>query len=470
MSGTNHIATLERDFTSASETSIEDIGKNWFGLGRPYYKVIQHTGDTLGLLIDDSPINDNRVHPSGATKYALYEYICQEPTYKITVPETVNEGASFTVTVETTSVPNNAQLFLEINNITTSGPNRDVKHSNTLTLNSGAITVNNNIASGTFDVIADELTEGDETFNIIVRSGHYNGPEEIRSSVITIKDTSKKPTYSIQPNVSEINEGDEVTFNISTANVANGTQLTYSLSRTDVTPSTGTVTIEDNKGSFKVTASNDSKTEGYTKFNATLKRGATDVVTSNDVGVKDTSPGSIQHKSTFTLGGYADTGTGGEGSDVDWDLIGNTAGANYEYYITGVSVGLRGNETGRAKTRNLDCNTTPLKYNTYSKYARCGGPSERKGLYVSDVGGDIRIQKITVKNTATGRTQDIGVGLRVWSIGTASTQGGIYTDVETNTTAPRAGIRFVKYNNKGCNWGPGYWEHWEFELDLNITI
>ena len=63
------------------------------------------------------------------------------------------------------------------------------------------------------------------------------------------------------------------------------------------------------------------------------------------------------------------------------------------------------------------------------------------------------------------------VGVSLTATQTRGMKPGRYVyDVETNTTAPRAGIRFVKYNNKGCNWGPGYWEHWEFELDLNITI
>jgi hypothetical protein len=80
-----------------------------------------------------------------------------------------------------------------------------------------------------------------------------------------------------------------VTFNITTSNVANGTQLTYSLSRTDITPNTGTVTISDNKASFSVKADNDGNIEGYTTFTAALKRSGTTVATSNSVGIKDTT-------------------------------------------------------------------------------------------------------------------------------------------------------------------------------------
>jgi hypothetical protein len=377
-------------------------------------------------------------------------------------------------------------LFLEINNITTSGPNRDVKHSNTLTLNSGAITVNNNTASGTFDVIADELTEGDETFNIIVRSGHYNGPEEIRSSVITIKDTSKKPTYSIQPNVSEINEGDEVTFNISTANVANGTQLTYSLSRTDVTPSTGTVTIEDNKGSFKVTASNDSKTEGYTKFNATLKRGATDVVTSNDVGVKDTSVGSINHKSSFTIVYWHESDSSGD-ANVDGtseynalELVGNTAGPDYEYYFHGRSYRPWGKDkytewwkyNWRTK-RNTYTKTVPLKFNEYNKTNWCSGYSPENGkLFFLDNGPEwglntaFEINSITVKNTKTGKTQNIGIGFKV----TATRDSRVGGTAPTLISDTSGSGRLVSISNKGCKHSNGYAEVIYIELNLTITI
>jgi hypothetical protein len=472
MSGTKHIATLERDFTSASQTSIEDIGKNWFGLGRPYYKVVQHTGGTLGLLIDDNPVYDNRIHPNGATKYALYEYVCQTPTYKITAPAEINEGDTLTFTVDTTNIPNGAQLFFDVEGKATRATG-DLVATTTTNLNGGALTIQNNTATvNAFVVVADEATEGDETFNIVLRSGFDNGPVVARSSVITIKDTSKKPTYSIQPNVSEIDEGGEVTFNISTTNIANGTQLTYSLSRTDVTPSTGTITITDNKGSFKVTASSDKTTEGYTTFKGTLKRGSDIVATSNDVGIKDTSTGSTQYTAKFTLGHFWDTGTGGEGEDSDTDLIGNTPGTNYEYYIYGTVVGWRGTDT-KTYTRSFDNESTPFTYNTYSKYARCGSPSQRKAFYLSDISwiagnNSLTINYIKVKNKATGKTQDIGVGISFWR-NYANTGGGIYTGQPTRTSAPTATARFIKYNPKGCSWG-GWWYHWEFELDLNITI
>lgn len=279
-----YLDRVPSDF-SATSNSIEDIYKNWFGENRPYYKVINHPGGTLELAIADNPVTDNRSHPNGAAKYALYEYICGVPTYAITVPESVNEGSSFTANITTTSVPNGTQLYYECSN------------TSDITPTSGTVTIQNNAATITFNVIADLITEGLETFSITLRTSTSTGPLVSRSSLITINDTSKKPTFSIQPSSSEVKEGEEVTFNVTTSNISNGTQLNFTLSRTDVTPSTGTITIQDNRASFKVKTS--ILPDEYATFYATLKYvGGSDILaTSSNVGIK----GEFRYRDTITI-------------------------------------------------------------------------------------------------------------------------------------------------------------------------
>lgn len=100
------------------------------------------------------------------------------------------------------------------------------------------------------------------------------------------------PYYSIIPNKTTINEGEEVTFNIITENVPDGTVLYFETSRSDLTNTTGFVVIQNNFASFVTAAINDNITEGYTIFHVNLKVGSligTIVATSVDVGINDTS-------------------------------------------------------------------------------------------------------------------------------------------------------------------------------------
>ena len=276
-----------KEFTTTSG-NIEDVGRNWFGEGQPYYILIDHPGGYLGLAISDNPVSDNRIHPNGASKYNLHEFICGTPKYSVAVPAAVDEGISFTFNINTTDVPNDTVLYFEgASKLPTSFNNDVLGYSQTsATAPRGNVTVNNNQASGILSVNADFKTEGEEKFYIIFRTSYPDGPEVLRSSEIKINDTSIPPTYTIQPGVSEINEGESVTFNIATSNVADGTQLSYKLSRTDVTPDTGTVTVNSNKASFTVTAKTNLDFNKVVSFSATLKKGIEVLVTSNVVTVK----------------------------------------------------------------------------------------------------------------------------------------------------------------------------------------
>lgn len=455
--------------------NIQNMGKNWYGKDQPFYKIIDHTGGGLGLVVADDPLKDNRVHPSGAPKYAVYEYICGTPVYNITVPASVNEGESFTFTVNTTNVPDDTTLYFEGNS--SAGVrvfSNDVLGEGQTSANSpkGSIKIKNNQGSATLNVVADNVTEGEEEFYIVLRTSHVDGPEVQRSSKIKINDTSVSPTYSIRPSVSEIDEGGSVKFNITTTNVPDGTQLSYSLSRTDLTPNTGTVTINSGKADFTVTASNDSKTEGYQTFTASLKRGTTTVKTSDSVGIRDTSTSSVNHKSTFTFSFYGDTGTGGEGYDNDFEVIGNTAGSQYEYYFFGRSydtIKKRYNPWGYfsgSKGRDYP-EKYPFKYNAHNPSSPCGGwyPGSGKWFYLDDSDGDLELNYIRVKNITTGRVQDIGVGVKFIYGGVKGSIGVAPTLISSSS----AGTRFISYTSRGCNYG-GYSSHWKVELDLNITI
>lgn len=101
------------------------------------------------------------------------------------------------------------------------------------------------------------------------------------------------PTYSVSGAANSVNEGSNLTFNVTTTNVVNGTTLYWSLSnQTDFTVAAGTFTITSNAGSFIVSPTSDLTTEGAETFVAYVRTGSingTIVATSQTITINDTS-------------------------------------------------------------------------------------------------------------------------------------------------------------------------------------
>jgi hypothetical protein len=102
------------------------------------------------------------------------------------------------------------------------------------------------------------------------------------------------PTYTIVANKTSINETTDrtVTFTLTTTDVPNGTVLYVSLSRTDLTLSASTITVNSSTASFSATASTDATAEGYVTFQAILRKDSQtgiEVGRSNAIGLIDSS-------------------------------------------------------------------------------------------------------------------------------------------------------------------------------------
>jgi subtilisin family serine protease/plastocyanin len=107
------------------------------------------------------------------------------PTYTLVAPATVVEGATFSITLNTTGVPNNTSF-----DYTVTGVQSNDFSSGTLT---GTLTIQNSTASASYTVAADQLTEGAQTMLFALDSGEA-------SASIIIQDTSTTPppqTWSI---------------------------------------------------------------------------------------------------------------------------------------------------------------------------------------------------------------------------------------------------------------------------------
>lgn len=108
------------------------------------------------------------------------------------------------------------------------------------------------------------------------------------------KAAAATPTYSINAPAS-INEGSAGTVNVTTTNVSNGTTLYWDLDLTDDYSTTqGTVTINSNAGSFTITPTADSSTEGAETDTIRLysDSGRTTQVATDSFTINDTSTGS----------------------------------------------------------------------------------------------------------------------------------------------------------------------------------
>lgn len=103
------------------------------------------------------------------------------------------------------------------------------------------------------------------------------------------------PTYLITPNITNVDEGGFVTFNVFTANFGSGTlywTITGSATSSDFVTYSGSVNIDNDFGTFSIQTTLDLTTEGTETFSVNLRTNSvtgTVVATSAPVTINDTS-------------------------------------------------------------------------------------------------------------------------------------------------------------------------------------
>lgn len=217
--------------------------------------------------------------------------------------------------------------------------------------------------------------EGNESFQIQIRTGSISGPIVATSSTITVVDTPS--TYTVSQTATSVNEGGSVTFTLTTTNVVNGTIIYWNTSGTasaaDFTDgvSTGSVTINNNTGSITRSLSNDATTEGSETFVIRFYEDASRTVlvaTSSTVTIGDTSPTptptySITPASTSVNEGQQMTWTisttnFGSGT-LYWTNSGSTTGADFTDGLNSGSISITNNTGTLTKTLSADLTTDP---------------------------------------------------------------------------------------------------------------
>ena len=241
------------------------------------------TGSTSGTIVatDTFTINDTSTTPV--------------PTYSVTAPASISEGQTGGINVSTTNVSNGTTLYWTVT------PAGDFGTS------SGSFTINSNAGSFTISPTADLTTEGTETGTIQIRTGSTSGTI-VASDTFDILDTSTTPTptYSVTAPAS-IDEGSAGTMNVSTTNVSNGTTLYWTVTPSgDFGTSSGNFTINSNAGSFTVTPTADSTTEGSETGTIEIRTGSTSgtIVATDTFTINDTSQQSATMDATFDLTGW----------------------------------------------------------------------------------------------------------------------------------------------------------------------
>ena len=143
------------------------------------------------------------------------------------------------------------------------------------------------------------------------------------------------PTFSISPNKTNINEGDSVTWTVTTTGVGSAT-LYYSnngsTNGSDFTDNAnnGSVGISSNSGNFSKTLRNDVSTEGGENIIMLLRIGSTGgtvVATASTVTVNDTSK-----NPTYSI--YPSTTSVNEGNSVTWTIDTTDVGDGTILYAT----------------------------------------------------------------------------------------------------------------------------------------
>jgi hypothetical protein len=232
----------------------------------------------------------------------------------------VNEGSSFTITLNTENVANETNVPYTISGIQPG----DIGG---VSLTGGSFTVNNNTATATFNVTEDFTIDGEETFTLTLN--------KIGTSVsVTIEDTST-PTYDLTSSTSSVNEGDNFTITLNTQGLSNGTVVPYSIEGVepaDINDAslTGDFTINNNTATATFNVTTDQLTEGNETLTLSLDNNADSI----SITIEDTST-----TPTYELTRSQSSVNEGDNFTITLNTQGLSNGTVVPYTISGIQPG-----------------------------------------------------------------------------------------------------------------------------------
>ena len=228
------------------------------------------------------------------------------PVYEVTPSSTnVDEGSTINFVVNTENVSVGTTLYYG----TLVGAAGSSATSNDLDALTGSFnivsdgTATGGIGTVTRTIASDLLTEGPETFRLVIRTDSTSGTAVTFTSDVTINDLV--PSATVGVSTTNVNEGQSVEFTVNTTNVPNGSTLYFSsggsAEAADFTDNTLT-------GSFNVVGTGSSTgiatftrtlvaegpgTEGSENFNIVIRNGSTSgtaLTTTPSITINDIVP------------------------------------------------------------------------------------------------------------------------------------------------------------------------------------
>lgn len=117
--------------------------------------------------------------------------------------------------------------------------------------------------------------------------------QAVIGSIVSSGSATPTPTYTLTPTTNNINEGASLNFTVGGTNVPDGTYYwTIETNSSDFATASGTVNVTGNSGTFSVTPTADTTTEGSETFTVALRSGSISgpiLVTSGSITINDTS-------------------------------------------------------------------------------------------------------------------------------------------------------------------------------------
>ena len=383
--------------TTDSDNNVTEIT-----LGESKYEEV--TYNNVGLItsyienIDGNSITYNLLYDAAGIVTSIQEYVPPVPTYTIAgIPTSISEGSTGIVTVQVTGLNPSSILYWDITN------------PGDFTTSSGNFSLDSNL-QGTISIgpLADQLTEGPETFVVRVRTGSTAGAIVTTSDPITINDTSNTPTFTLTP-PSSIDEGSAGLITCTTTDIFDGTTLYWDvIPTTDFTASDGSVTINSNSADIYVTPDADQTTEGPETFQLKLYTDSArtvNVATSSTITINDSSqtpayafsnvPSAMNEGETNNLT-VTTTNTPG-GTTLYWDIAGGSGVNSSDFAVYQGSI-------------TVNNNTSVVQITTMNDLSSEGPETFQVRLF-TDSGRTNQVaitNSITINDTSTATSADKG--------------------------------------------------------------
>lgn len=236
----------------------------------------------------------------------------------------VLEGNSVWLIIDTVGINNGEQLVL------IEGGYPAINFLDYTTPNTPYAVVQNNRAVREYKILADDSIEGTEVLTVQVQYNEIGIRVLLNASINVVDTTRRIDTYLVDVNKTEVNEGDEIVFTLTTTNVYAGAPFDWVLNGTvssqDYTPSvtSGTLTIgNDGKATYAITIAQDlSLGEGNETINMVVKHtNGTVLATSPPVTIRDTSAKGILDFTYTDMWHLMDLGFGDNRDPVSGEII-----------------------------------------------------------------------------------------------------------------------------------------------------